>query len=67
MEIKYFKDTDTLLINFNENLVNETKEINENLLIDFDEKGNIVSMTIEHAKNTANVFDLNYQQLPASV
>jgi len=66
MKIKYFKDTDTLLITFNNNLVYETKDINENTIIEFDENGNVVSMTFEHAKNVANINDISYQQLTAS-
>ena len=31
MKIKYFEDTDTALIEFSEQSVHETKEINENI------------------------------------
>ena len=63
MQIKYFQDTDTLLINFSNKLIVETKDLNDNVLIELDEVGNVVSMTLEHAKNYANVFDISYQQL----
>jgi uncharacterized protein YuzE len=63
MQIKYFQDTDTLLIIFNDNLIVETKDISENVLVELDQTGNIVNMTIEHAKNTANINDLSYQQV----
>lgn len=63
MQIKYFQDTDTLLINFNNNEISETKDVNDNLLLELDKDGNIVSMTLEHAKNTANIFDFSYQQV----
>ena len=63
MQIKYFQDTDTLLITFNNNLINETKDINENTLVELDENGNVVSMTFEHAKSVANINDFSYQQL----
>ena len=63
MQIKYFQDTDTLLINFNNNVIHETKDINENVLIELDENGNVVSITLEHAKMLANVNDLSYQQV----
>lgn len=62
MKIKYFQDTDTLLINFNDNLVHETKDINENTLVELDENGNLVSMTFEHTKSVADINDLSYQQ-----
>ncbi len=63
MKIKYFNDTDTALLEFSENPVKETLEISENLYMDIDEKGNLVSMTIEHAKTTANLPDISYQQI----
>lgn len=62
MKIKYFNDTDTALVEFSENTIKETHEISENVYIDLDEKGNIVNMTIEHAKKNANLPDISYQQ-----
>jgi uncharacterized protein YuzE len=55
MKITYFKDTDTLLVNFNNNEITETRDLNENVLVEFDNKGNIVSMTIEHARQQAGI------------
>ena len=63
MRIRYFADTDTALIDFSEAPVVETKEISENLYIDLDEKGNLVSMTIEHAKEKANISEVSYLQM----
>jgi len=63
MKIRYFADTDTALIDFSAALVVETKEISENLYIDLDEKGNLVSMTIEHAKEKANISEVSYLQM----
>jgi len=63
MEIKYFQDTDTLLVNFMEKEIVETRDINENTLIELDRDGNLVSMTIEHAKEQANMEDFSYHQV----
>ena len=63
MKIRYFADTDTALIDFSGAPVVETKEISENLYIDFDEKGNLVSMTIEHAKEKANLSEVSFLQM----
>lgn len=63
MQIKYFQDTDTLLINFNNNQIFETKDINENILVELDDSGNVVSMTLEHAKSVADINDFSYQRL----
>ncbi len=65
MKIKYFKDTDTRLLNFNNNEIQETKDINENMLVELDKNGNIVSLTLEHAKHYADINDLSFQQLAA--
>ena len=50
MNVKYFKDTDTALLEFSCNPVLETREITNNVCIDVDAQGNLVNMTIEHAK-----------------
>lgn len=63
MKIRYFSDTDTAFIEFSDKPVTETREISENLYIDTDESGNIVSMTIEHAKEKANMSEISYLQM----
>ncbi len=63
MKIKYFNDTDTALLEFSENVIKETQEISENIYIDIDENGNLVSITIEHAKTTAHLPDISYEQI----
>jgi len=63
MKVKYFSDTDTAHIEFIDKEVLETKEISENIYIDIDGKGNIVSMTIEHAKASAGLWEFSYQEM----
>jgi uncharacterized protein YuzE len=63
MKVKYFPDTDTAHLEFSENAVSETQDINEDILIDLDEHGNLVGMTIEHAKAKANISEFSYQQI----
>jgi uncharacterized protein YuzE len=63
MKVKYFPDTDTAHVEFTEKDVFETKEISENIYIDIDEKGNIVNMTIEHAKENAGLREFSYQEM----
>jgi len=63
MKIKYFSDTDTALVEFSDLEVAETKEINENIYIDLDTSGNLVAMTIEHARQQANLPFLSYEQI----
>jgi uncharacterized protein YuzE len=63
MEIKYFKDTDTLYLVFNKNKIENTTDISEDILAELDETGKIVAITIEHAKNQTDIssFSVNMQ------
>lgn len=63
MKIKYFSDTDTALVEFSDLDVAETREINENIYIDMDASGNLVAMTIEHARDQANLPSLSFELL----
>ncbi|MCK5241387.1 DUF2283 domain-containing protein [bacterium] len=63
MKIKYFTDTDTANLEFSDKPVSETREINENIYIDLDEDGNLVNMTIEHAKAKAGLAEFSYQEV----
>jgi len=64
MKVKYFSDTDTAHVEFTDKTVHETKEISENVYIDLDGEGNIVNMTIEHAKDSAGLWEFSYQEMP---
>ena len=63
MKVKYFPDTDTAHVEFKKNDVHETKEISENIYIDIDATGNLVSMTIEHAKANADLWEFSFQEM----
>jgi len=63
MKVKYFPETDTAFVEFSNNSVAITKEINENIIIDLDEKGNLVGMTIEHANKQANLSEFSIEQI----
>ncbi len=41
----------------------ETREISENLYVDFDSHGNLVCMTIEQAKARANISEVSFLQM----
>ena len=65
MKIKHFTDTDTALLEFSTRPATETRAINDNLYIDFDEQGNMVSMTIEHASAQAGMRELTFERIEA--
>ena len=63
MKGKYFEDTDTALVEFAGHEIVETKEISENVYVDLDANGNLVSMTIEHARKNANLPEVAYEAM----
>jgi uncharacterized protein YuzE len=65
MKVKYFTDTDTLYIEFRQAPVAETRDLDENTLLEFDASGNICAITVEHAKDRANVPDFSFEQIAA--
>lgn len=65
MKIKYFQETDTLYIEFKPGEVAETKDLDENTLLDVDADGNICAITIEHASRRANIPQFSFEQIAA--
>ncbi|MGA2400889.1 MAG: DUF2283 domain-containing protein [Syntrophobacteraceae bacterium] len=63
MRVKYFSDTDTALVEFTDHEVSETREISENIYVDLDGQGNLVSMTIEHARSNAQLHEFSYHEI----
>ncbi len=63
MKVKYFEDTDTALVEFSNREVSDTKEISENVYVDLDANGNLVNMTIEHARENANLPEVAYDAM----
>ena len=61
MRVKYFPDTDTLLVDFSDRKIAETRNLNDDILIELDENGHLVSMTIEHARQQTDVSEFSYQ------
>jgi len=53
MKVKYFADTDTLLVTFSDKRT-----------VELDADGRVVSMTIEHAKQQTDVGEFSYQLAP---
>ena len=65
MKIKYFEDTDTLYIEFREAEVSETRDLDENTILDLDKSRNIVGITIEHAKERTDFPHFSFEQFAA--
>ena len=65
MKIRYFEDTDTLDIELKPGPVAETRDLDENTLVDVDEAGQMISITIEQAQSRAALPAFSYEQIAA--
>jgi uncharacterized protein YuzE len=67
MKIRYFQDTDTLHIEFKADAVTvaETRDLDENTLLDVDKNGHILGITVEHASQRADIPRFSFEQVPA--
>ncbi len=65
MKIKYFQGTDTLYIEFKSDEVSETRDLDENTLLDLDREGNICAITVEHASERTGVPHFSFEQIAA--
>ena len=65
MKVRYFSDTDTLLIEFRNVPVAETRDLDENTVLDLDANGNICSITVEHASTRADAPHFSYEEIAA--
>ena len=65
MRIRYFAGTDTLLIEFRDKPVAETRDLDENTVLDVDSEGNICAITVEDASVRADIPQFSYEQVAA--
>jgi len=65
MKIKYFQDTDTLYIEFKSTAVRESRDLDENTLLDLDAEGNVCGITVEHARDRADIPQFSFEQIAA--
>jgi uncharacterized protein YuzE len=65
MKIRYFAETDTLHIEFRDVPVAETRDLDEDTLLDIDADGNISAITVEHASERAGIPQFSYEQVTA--
>jgi uncharacterized protein YuzE len=65
MRVRDFEDTDTLYIELRDATVAETRDLEENTLVDVDADGRMVTITIEHAKDRAELGSFVYERVEA--
>ncbi|MBI2434082.1 MAG: DUF2283 domain-containing protein [Candidatus Hydrogenedentes bacterium] len=65
MKIHYFTETDTALLEFADAAPEETRALSDSVYADFDKKGNMVALTIEHAHANANLNEVAFLRVSA--
>ena len=65
MKIKYFQDTDTLYIEFRAADIVQSRDLDEDTLLEMDAQGRICALTLEHAKSRADIPAFSFEQVVA--
>lgn len=65
MKVKYFEDTDTLYIEFRGTAIAESRDLDENTILDLDAEGNVCAITVEHASERTDVARLTVEGMAA--
>ena len=65
MKVQYFEDTDTLYIEFQSQQIAQTRDLDENTLLDLDADGNVCAITFEHASQRADTSHLQVEGIAA--
>jgi uncharacterized protein YuzE len=65
MKVMYFKDTDTLYIEFQAQDVVESRDLDENTIMDLDAEGGVCAITFEHASTRTDVQKISLEGIAA--
>ena len=65
MKVQYFKDTDTLYIEFCRDPIVESRDLDENTVMDLDGDGNVCAITFEHASLRTDVQQVTLEGIAA--
>lgn len=64
MKFHYYQETDSLYIDLSEKSSTDSREVAPGIVLDFDAKGHLVGIDIEHASKVANLSRLEAEALP---
>lgn len=64
MKFNYYPDTDSLYIDLSEKVSVDSKEVADGVVVDFDSKGDIVGIDIEHASRKVDLEDVSFSRIP---
>lgn len=63
MKITYVKDSDTLMIRFNNHEVAATSKVTDDVVLEQDARGCLVNLTIRHAHNHTEIAGFSFNQV----
>lgn len=63
MRVTYFEDTDILYIKLTDDVPTETRELNANVMLELDTQGNVIALTVEHAKSNSGKLDFSFESV----
>jgi uncharacterized protein YuzE len=66
MRLEYFPDTDTLYIQLRNVPGADAREVSEDIVLDFNEAGEVVGIEIEHASQRMDLSDFHLSAFPTS-
>ncbi len=64
MKLNYYPDTDSLYIDLSSNTTVDSVEISEGVVLDYDDKGNLVGIDIDNASLKLDLKELTLTRLP---
>lgn len=67
MKLNYYPETDSLYIDLSERPSVESREISERVVLDYDERGNLVGIDIDNASLKVELKRLILSKLPGKV
>ena len=65
MKARYFQDTDTLYFELRASEVTDTRDLDEDTVLDYDADGNVVGITLEHARSKVGGEKVEFEMILA--
>jgi len=65
MNVRYFAETDTLYIELRPGEIVDTRDLDENTLVEFDAAGQLCAITVERARERAALPHFTFEQVGA--
>jgi uncharacterized protein YuzE len=64
MRLEYYSDTDTLYIQLRDEAGADAQEVADDIVLDFNEVGEVVGIEIEHASQRIDLGDFHLSAIP---